>query len=72
MQSYRVSQMLTYARKLHKNIMGLFTEETREKVKGVYDALSSVVNETLHIGSMQSIETDGYLITLKDVLPDDL
>lgn len=64
--------MLTYARKLHKNIMGIFTEETREKLKGVYDALSSVVDETLHTGPLQSIQTKEYLITLKDVLPDEL
>lgn len=52
--------------------MGIFTEETREKVKGVYDALSSVVDETLHLGPLQSIDTGKYLITIKDILPDEL
>ncbi|KAI5192456.1 hypothetical protein NEMIN01_2020 [Nematocida minor] len=52
--------------------MGLFAEEKRERVKGVYDALSSVVNETLHTGPLQSMQTEKYLITPKDILPDEL
>ncbi|EHY66021.1 hypothetical protein NEAUS04_2441 [Nematocida ausubeli] len=43
-----------------------FTGEKLKKVKGVFTALSSVIDETLHIGPLAVMDTDVEIITKWD------
>lgn len=51
--------------------MEIFAGECGERVRGVFRALSSVVDETLYTGPLQAMETGDYRIALEDIFRED-
>ncbi|KAH9385610.1 uncharacterized protein NEMAJ01_0506 [Nematocida major] len=49
----------------------MLTGENRERVKGVFNALSSVVDETLHMGALQVLTTETHCITAREILSEE-